>query len=669
MSAILAAFGEAEPLRDDRIHTMLDAMRVRGRDHVETWRDSTATIAVARHAWELEPAFSGNTLIVRDDRFVVAADAALFYHDDLRRRLRARSVAPAGETPAHLILAALHAFDTEASHFLEGDFAFVAWDRLQQRAIASRDFGGKRPLYYADLPAGIIFASSIGALLRHPRCPTDLDPVHLAGTAAGLFFSAGPGTPFSHVHTLPAAHDVTWQNGTLHTPSRNFDPARFATTSTTPHDAAAEHLSHLLREATAERMPVDDATAVWMSGGWDSTSVFAAAQQAARLDPRLHPPHAVSISYPEGDPGREDELINQVAEFWNTPVRWIDIDDIPLLDRPAETAGLRDQPFAHLYEHWNRALARAARASGARVALDGNGGDQLFQNTDIFLADLARSGRWITLAREWRARPRAGFRAFFRWAIQPNLPPFALRAARTLRRGRRLRHYLERHIPAWIDRDFARRHDLAGRDAPFLGRPGFPSHTTREMDWFLGNPFITRAFALLGEYALDADIELRSPLTDRRIIEFAFSRPWWERSSGTETKRLLRAAMKGALPRTVLAPRTHRTGITSGYSHRWMRNRFPTLFEHTTRKPLILEELGIINGTALRAAARDYPTSGDAWVRVNLFYTLQTELWLRARDSASRSFAPPPLETVAGMMQWLSPPGGTRLPPGRASCP
>ena len=81
-------------------------------------------------------------------------------------------------------------------------------------------------------------------------------------------------------------------------------------------DGAAE-LRALLEQATAERLaPAGGATSVWLSGGWDSTAVYASAARVlagAGQGDRLR---AVSVSYPPGDPGREDELIELAAGRW-----------------------------------------------------------------------------------------------------------------------------------------------------------------------------------------------------------------------------------------------------------------------------------------------------------------------------------------------------------------
>lgn len=647
MSAIVGVFGDAPSVTDAQIRAMLGRMSARGGDRLQIWRGGDAVLAVARHEWELDPTFSGPVLVVEDGAVVVAADASVYYREDLRRALRERGVSPAGDSPAHLILAAYRAWGDDCVSHIEGDFAFILWDRARRRVLCARDLGGKRPLHYAELGGELVVASTIGGVVAHPRCPDDLNLPILGATIAGLHFSAGPETCYTAVRVLPNAHRMSWSDGRLHGPVRYWEVPVNAEPSRLSHEDAAVHLRELLATAVRERLQPGAVNAVWMSGGWDSTAVFGAACHVIRRDGLDAAVRPVSISYPEGDPGREDEWIQAIADRWGGAVHWIDIADIPFLEREEERAAARDEPYAHLYERWNGALAAGARALGARVAMDGNGGDQLFQNSDVFLADLFRAGRWWTVAREWRARPRGGFRPFFKWVIQPNLPEPALRLAAWLRGGRRLKHYLERPIPSWLNPEFVARHELEARDREFLTREIPATHAGREIDWHFTSLFVSRAFALITGFALREGVEVRSPLSDRRVIEFAVSRPWWERSSGKETKRLLRRAMHGLLPEEVLAPRPYRTGITGGYSHRWMVEVFPGLLERTMREPLVLEELGIVRAEELRRACAEYPRRRDAATRVGLYYTLQTELWLRARrGNASGSLEKPTNATV-----------------------
>jgi asparagine synthase (glutamine-hydrolysing) len=379
-------------------------------------------------------------------------------------------------------------------------------------------------------------------------------------------------------------------------------------------------------------------TSIWMSGGWDSPSVFGAGQAALQADGSGRELRPVSISYPVGDPGREDELIAAISNHWKAPIEWIDVNSIPLIDRPVEGAHERDVPFAHTYEHWNRALATTSRAAGARVSFDGNGGDQLFATSDVYLSDLFRGGRWFELLREWHRKGGRNPRAFAEWALVPAVPPSIMRRVQRLR-GREWADYLDRAIPSWIRPDFAGRYGLRERETAGMGHRPADKGWRREARYFLTAPAFGRAFKSLGAFALESGVELRSPLLDRRVIEFACTRPREERYEGRETKRLLREAMRGLLPDHVLAPRPFRTGITSSYSDRQMRASFPGLMHYLLDAP-VLGELGIIDSDAVRLNWDRYLKTRSNSLKIPLFLTLHMELWLRARLRPEQTVKP-----------------------------
>jgi hypothetical protein len=122
------------------------------------------------------------------------------------------------------------------------------------------------------------------------------------------------------------------------------------------------------------------------------------------------------------------------------------------------------------------------------------------------------------------------------------------------------------------------------------------------------------------------------------VIEFALTRPREERSSGDETKKLLRASMRGLLPDSILAKRTKRTGVTGGYFARSMREHLPalvdTLFQHS-----LLESAGVVDAIAFRRAASEYARGVQSNFSVGLYFTLQSELWLRSHVANGTSSA------------------------------
>jgi asparagine synthase (glutamine-hydrolysing) len=128
-------------------------------------------------------------------------------------------------------------------------------------------------------------------------------------------------------------------------------------------------------------------------------------------------------------------------------------------------------------------------------------------------------------------------------------------------------------------------------------------------------------------------VELRAPLLDRRIVEFALRRPRNERASGGAVKHLLRRTARDLLPPSVLAPRTAKTGVLTDYFARSFRADPNDLVTDVFSRS-ILAERGIVDGAAMQQAWREYKTRGVGGGG-HLFVAFQTELWLDARSRKS----------------------------------
>jgi asparagine synthase (glutamine-hydrolysing) len=631
MSAILAmCSGHRQLPSDTAVRGMLTEMGRRGADHTELWRGDGAVIAVARHGWELEASFSGDAMVVQDETLVVAADASLYYRRDLQKKLADAGVRVTGDTPSHLVLAAYLAWGVECAKVLEGDFAFVVYDRETRTLLGARDFAGRKPLFYMETGGTLVVASTIAGAISYPEYREEINLKAVAGVAAGLL-GASKETAYRGVFTLPAGESLVWKAAAGVRIARHYEPPVFESGSTLSFDDAADVLRRLIMRATEERFATQGPTSIWMSGGWDSTAVFGAGQQLLRERGAGENLEVISISYPPGDPGREDEIIEMIAGHWNCPVRWLHIEDMPFFDGIADRAARRDDPLAHVYESWNRALIGASRDAGARVALDGMGGDGLFQVSPIFFADLLGSGRWMTLAREWRAKQlRYSTTRFFKLAVQPLLPPSLLGAVAAARGGRALRGHLDRVVPDWISPHFAEREGLYEMTKSPVRRRRGENVSASETQWHLRTPWVPAILSCTSSMAIEAGVEIRSPLYDQRVIDFAATRPREERSRAGETKLLLRRAMRGLLPDQVLAPRTHRTGMTTGYFDRSMRGGLAPLLVQAFDGSSALADSGIVDMNRFWGAAHRYFRSMDRSLGVELLMTLQAEMWLRA---------------------------------------
>jgi Asparagine synthase len=340
---------------------------------------------------------------------------------------------------------------------------------------------------------------------------------------------------------------------------------------------------------------------------------------------------SVSFSHPVGDPGREDELIAATTARWRAAPHFIDIAQVPAIEPSLERARRRDEPFYHTYELWNRALALGCRAQGARVALNGNGGDPWFSTSPAFLADLLRQGRLVEFRREWRTLLGAmTWYRVFKVAIQPNLTPGLLGLLRVLRGGREVRDAYERPIPAWLDESLQMSPVLrARRRIETKRRPG-EGVSALGRTWFLNSAFPERTNALVFSICQQQGVELRTPLLDNRIIQFAALRPRWESNSGRQNKHLLRRSMEGLLPSEVIAPRADRTGLPESYLHRTLRAHLVEARD-TFTDGTFLAKTGIVDHRKLLADVDSFLAGRwtDEERAATVVAAVQAEWWLR----------------------------------------
>jgi asparagine synthase (glutamine-hydrolysing) len=630
VSGLFAIVGAPSSTEEGAAARMLEASRPRGGDRSRIWTADDCLIGACRSDWEMGPDFADGELVLERASVVVAADASLYYREDLRRALRARGVRADGESASQLIAAAYQAWGAGLVDALEGDYAFVLWDRQRRQLVAACDFTGSRPLHFAQVGDRLVLASALTAVTAHPAVSRDYNRLALAECLIGASSTRPEETVYQAVQRLPAGARLVWRPGAAPDIQRYWEPPVFDRGEGPSATEAAEQLRAVLRAAVRERLATAGPTAVWTSGGYDSPAILALGQTAAKQAGH-GPVVPVSMSYPEGDPGREDELITAVAARLNTRVRWTQVGDVPGFQEAAEWARLRDEPFAHPYEQWNRTLARGARLVDARVVLGGNGGDQFFSVSPVFLADLARSGHWLTLMREASAIGLGvrRFRDLFHWTFQPHLPGSALELARRMS-GKALRPHLQSQIPGWLELDRATIEALRERQWTYaLRRPG-ESFGSAETSWYLTTSFGQRICATVARVGLDEGVETRSPMYDRRVIEFMARRPREDRFARGETKRLLRRAMAGLLPESHLAPRRGRTGLPHRYLQRARREAMPgwmAAVGHETR----LGALGLVNVAALRQAVERYLATPkwEGTLGGELFNVFSTEFWLR----------------------------------------
>jgi asparagine synthase (glutamine-hydrolysing) len=489
----------------------------------------------------------------------------------------------------------------------------------------------------------------VGVFLRDVRFVANawdtLDPPpavrrdFVAAAASGLL-AGSLGTAYAGVVPVAAGSTQVWTRDGGFREARRWEPPAFATTARADFREGALQLRALTARAVAGRC-ADDAV-VWLSGGADSTAVFAAGMHAAAERGTGPAIAAASVSFPVGDSAREDDYIRALLARWPTRTEWIDSESMQAFARPDEWAALRQDPYAHTFEAMNRTLGAATRRLDARIALDGYGGDSLFQVSDASIAEVLSRGAVVSWRRLLREGEYDDWRAILRWGVLPALPEPVWQLIDRFR-SHALARPFEQDVAAWITPSERARLERDGWTRPDVTRRMFEGPAAYESRWYLTAPYMARSVAWTHDLAQQSGIELRSPLLDRDLVRFAATRPVTERGLIPNAKKLLREAMRGLIPDSVLAPREYKTGVPRGYFHRQMASGFRQLVRRvfgeggSGTRASMLAEGGVIELPAFFSALDRYESGGDHLTGVQLFLTVGAELWLRAHFTGSWS--------------------------------
>ena len=268
---------------------------------------------------------------------------------------------------------------------LNGMFAFALWDQGRRRLLLARDRLGKKPLYYQQQGGSLIFASELKALRRHPRVRAEVSAAALDDYLAYGY------VPYDRcilegVRKLPPGCLLRWEKGAVRL-ERYWD-VDFPEASGPDEATWLEELEQLLRDAIRIRLRSDVPLGVFLSGGIDSSGIAALAstEGAGRIK-------TFSIGFEEQD---YDELAyaRLSAERYGTEHHELIVRDHDLSVLPELMYHL-DEPFADPSALPTYYVCREARKH-VTVCLSGDGGDEVFAGYTRY-RQAQRHGRWDAL--------------------------------------------------------------------------------------------------------------------------------------------------------------------------------------------------------------------------------------------------------------------------------
>lgn len=560
--------------RDD-LDRMMAALTHRGPDAAGHFCDPDQGVFLGhRRLIILDPQGGKQPHTTSDGQLSIVYNGEIYNHLCLRKELRALGHQfTTDHSDTETLLLAYRAWGEAMQDRLNGMWAFVIYDRVKHQFFCSRDRFGQKPFYFATYPGGFAFGSELTALLMHRQVPRHQDPRAIRKYYGYGYFPA-PHTPYSAIRKLAAGKSITvklsnptpqircwWQFHLEPQPLYNSE------------DAWCEALRERLATAVQRRLMADVPLGILLSGGIDSSSV---AWFANRASQRPLPSFALGFEQQSFD---ERIFAQQAAHHIGTDHRetiltWPDAVAsmariVRQLDEPLGDSSLI--PTAHLC-----AFAR----KHITVALAGDGADELFAGYDPFLA--------LNKARAYAAMvPKTMHRAIRLLAAK--LPVSQSNMALSFKINKTLEG-LDQPRPFWIPTWMA---PLPANDLSELFQT--PIHmedlyeeaitawSDEPVNDLTGQAlqFYTRLYladgilAKVDRASMMHSLEVRAPFLDIELVDLARRMPHHLKRRGNTSKYILKKAMTGLLPDSLLMRRKKGFGMPIGAWFQEGRVAFP----------------------------------------------------------------------------------------------
>jgi asparagine synthase (glutamine-hydrolysing) len=258
---------------------MADVLAHRGPDGEGVWRDSTGTIVMGhRRLAVLDLSERADQPMVDPSGSALAFNGEVYGFRDLRILLEREGTSCVSTGDTEVVFRSLIRWGSPALEKLDGQFALAFWDPEGRRLLLARDRLGIKPLYWAEVGGGVVFASEIPALLRHPGVRRDLHMEALPSWIQ-LGYGCGEETLVRGVHRLPAGHLLFIDENGIRL-RRWYDPLEAVGRRGDPPSnrrRAVDQLTVLITDSLRRRLVSDVPLGCFLSGGVDSGTVVSAA--------------------------------------------------------------------------------------------------------------------------------------------------------------------------------------------------------------------------------------------------------------------------------------------------------------------------------------------------------------------------------------------------------
>jgi asparagine synthase (glutamine-hydrolysing) len=616
-----------------RTEAMGNSLRHRGPDDDGVWLDHEVGLGFAhRRLAVIAPTPEGRQPTVsRCQRYVLVFNGEIYNFKDLARQLTADGHPVDTSSDTVVLRESVACWGVrKTAQALVGMFAFAVFDRKTRTLSLVRDRLGIKPLYWAHQNGVFVFGSEIKALLASDCMKANRDPDALAAYLQFAYIPA-PATIYRNIQKLQPGTILTLRADQEPDLETYWDIAKIARAGqekpiSLANPEVRNELEHLLEQAVTDRMISDVPLGAWLSGGLDSSLVVALMQANSTSKVRTF-----SVGFPASDYDEADDA-RRIAAHLGTEHEEFKVSPRDAMDVISAMPAHYDEPFADSSQIPTYILSRLTRGH-VTVTLSGDGGDEVFGGYNRYMA-------LPGLARRFAPWPDGLRRALGNMMRAP-----------TPRHWDRLAKIIPmRTPPQFGDKIWKAASVIAAKndEAAYLStvsqwpdphqivRGARHSIAPSQLDETLSNPVARLQLADIQTYLPDDiltkvdrasmahALEVRVPLLDHRLVEFAWQLPRQELIAAGRTKMPLRHILAKHVPPALYE--RPKSGFAIPISD-WLRGPLRDWAENLLSEKALLES-GLLEPKPIRAAWEAH-LSGRQNLQNPIWAILMYQLWGR----------------------------------------
>ncbi|MBS0159874.1 MAG: asparagine synthase (glutamine-hydrolyzing) [Nitrospira sp.] len=579
-----------------------------------------------------------------DHTCCVVYNGELYNFCELRKELEAFGHLFRTDSDTEVIVHAYEQWGVDCLRRFNGMFGFALWDSHTQQLMLARDRIGEKPLYYYCDRDRLVFASEIKAILADPAVSRN---VNLKGLSNFLAFghAMAPETIYRQIFKLLPGHFLLAKDGgfSIHEYWDVGDEPQHPSDAFHDEERVAQWILDILDDSVRRRMVADVPVGAFLSGGVDSSAIVALMKRHA-----TGPVKTFSLGFKIGGAYNELSDARQVAQALGTDHYELEVGHEDLVHTLQTLVYHYDEPFGDAAGFPVYLLSRFAREH-VKVVLAGDGADELFGGYRRYAYD--------RLAPYYSKLPQVVTSQWIPRMLQ-HLPRFR-RIKRTLKTlplkdpARRYASWLMLFTPD-MQRELLQptvMSDLMEYDPqmPYskyyreLSTATASDHSNRLMYIDLKTLLPDAYMEKVDKAAMACGLETRLPFLDPRLVELACQIPSRYKVRGLSTKLILKQAVRGVVPESVLRKPKHGFAVPTD---QWFQGHlrdflFEILLDERTRAR------GYFNMSFIEQLWREHHEGQHVW-NVHLWLLMNFELWHRTYlDNGTTPIFPLPTQAYS----------------------